>query len=122
MAQMLTLDCLSEEAMRWTADALAQADLQVLASFDLRVARAAHTDCACPHHGTAACDCQMVVLLVYGRDGGPATLVLHGRDGRTHLSMADASGQRPPPKLAAALFAVLSSEAFAQNNQPQNTL
>lgn len=121
MAQLLTLDCPSEEATRWTADTLARADLQAVTSFDLRTTRAAQTDCACPHHGTSACDCQMVVLLVYGRDGGPATLVLHGRDGRTYLSLADTSGQRPPPKLAAAIFAALSLEALAHNEQAQNT-
>lgn len=120
MAQMLTLDCSGEEATRWTADKLAVADLQVVTSFDLRTARAAHTDCACPHHGTSACDCQMVVLLVYGRDGGPATLVLHGRDGRTHLSLADTSGQRPHPRLAAAIFAALSLDALAHDAQVQN--
>lgn len=117
MAQMLTLDCLCDEATRWATDKLALADLQVVTSFDLRTARTVHTDCSCPHHGEAACDCQMVVLLVYGRDGGPATLVLHGRDSRTHLSLADRSGQRPPPRLAAAIFSALSTEPLTHNEQ-----
>lgn len=122
MAQLLTLDCSSEGTKRWTVETLSLADLQVVTSFDLRAARAVHTDCTCPHHGTAACDCQMVVLLVYSRDGGPATLILHGRDGRTYLSLADTPGQRPPPKLAAAIVNALSLAVRAQNDQPQNTL
>ncbi|MGB3717529.1 MAG: hypothetical protein WA996_24145 [Candidatus Promineifilaceae bacterium] len=119
MAQMLTLDCPSEEAVRWIAEALALADLQVATSFDLRTARAAHTECACPHHGTTACDCQMVVLLVYGNDACPATLVVHGRDGRTYLSLANAPGQRPSPELAVAVFAALTPDAFSHHQHAQ---
>ncbi|HSG14722.1 MAG TPA: hypothetical protein VLE70_00190 [Anaerolineae bacterium] len=122
MAQLLALECSSEEAVRWATETLASADLQVATSFDLRTARAAHTECACPHHGTAACDCQMVVLLVYGRDAGPATLVLHGRDGRTYLSLADTPGQRPSPKLAATIFAALSLDALAHDERAQDLL
>lgn len=122
MAQILTLECPSEEAVRWTTEALALANLQVATSFDLRTARAAHTECACPHHGTAACDCQMVVLLVYGRDTCPATLVVHGRDGRTYVSLADIPGQRPSPKLAATIVATFSLEPFSCNEEAQDTL
>jgi hypothetical protein len=117
MAQMLTFDCPSEEAVRWIAESLALVDLQVATSFDLRTARAAHTECSCPHHGTAACDCQMVVLLVYGKDAYPATLVVHGRDGRTFLSLADTPGQRPSPRLAATIFSTLSQEAFSHREK-----
>jgi hypothetical protein len=117
MAQMLTFDCPSEEAVRWIAEALALADLQAATSFDLRTARAAHTGCSCPHHGTAACDCQMVVLLVYGRDACPATLVVHGRDGRTYLSLADTPGQRPTPRLAATIFTALTLDTFSQHQR-----
>jgi hypothetical protein len=113
MAQMLTIDCPSEEAVRWITEGLALADLQVAPSFDLRTARAAHTECSCPYHGTAACDCQMVVLLVYGKDACPATLVVHGRDGSTYLSLADTPGQRPSPKLAATIFTTLSQETYS---------
>jgi hypothetical protein len=121
VAQMLTLDCPSKEAMRWIAEALALADLQVETSFDLRMARAAHTECACPHHGTAACDCQMVVLLVYGTDACPATVVVHGRDGRTYLSLADTPGQRPSSRLTATIVATLSLEAYSFHEQEQDT-
>lgn len=122
MAQMLTIDCPSEKAVRWITEALVLADLQVATSFDLRTARATHTECSCPYHGTAACDCQMVVLLVYGKDACPATLVVHGRDGRTYLSFADTPGQRPSTRLAATIFTTLSQEAFPYREKAQDTL
>ena len=121
MAQLLTLECPSGEAVRWITEMLALADLQVTTSFDLRTARAAHKECACPCHGTAACDCQMVVLLVYGTEACPATLVVHGRDGRTYLSLADTGGWQPSPRLAATIFAALSLEAFSYHGQALNT-
>jgi hypothetical protein len=119
MAQLLTLEYPSGEAVQWITQALSQADLQVATSFDLRTARAAHTDCACPHHGTALCDCQMVILLVYGTEACPATLVVHGRDGRTYLSLADTPGQRPPPRLTATIFAALTLDTFSRYQQVQ---
>lgn len=122
MAQLLTLECSSREAVQWIIEVLSQADLQVATSFDLRTAREAHTECACPHHGTAACDCQLVVLLVYSQDDSPATLVLHGSDGSTCLSLADTPRQRLSPKLAATIFTILSQEAFSCREQAQDTL
>lgn len=121
MAQKLMLEGPSQEVVRWITEALALADLQVATSFDLRTARAAHTECSCPYHGTAACDCQMVVLLVYGTDAYPATLVVHGRDGRNYLSLADTPGQRPSPKLAATIFTALTIDTFSHHQQEQAT-
>jgi hypothetical protein len=59
---------------------LEQSGFQPVRTFDLQAARLAHLDCPCPHHGTAQCNCQMVVLLVYKADYPPATLVIHGSD------------------------------------------
>lgn len=111
MAQILTLEYPSEEAVRWITDTLISADLKVAISFDLRAARATHVECSCPHHGTAACDCQMVVLLVYGADVYPASLVVHGRDGRTYVSLVSSPGQRPPRELAVRLPSALGAAA-----------
>jgi hypothetical protein len=62
------------------------------ASFDLQAAKAAHGDTVCPYHGSVHCDCQIVVLLVYGEQEAPVTLVVDSRDGKTFLSMLE-----PPP-------------------------
>jgi hypothetical protein len=88
---------------------LSQLGLQVLPSFDLRAARLAQPRCACPYHGTSDCDCQMVVLLLYGHSDEPTTLLVHGHQGKTFLSLVDAPGQRPeeglPDQIRQALLA-----------------
>lgn len=122
MVQLLTLKGPTEEAVRRITETLVGADLQVATSFDLRLAVAAHPLCPCPHHGTATCDCQMVVLLVYGPDACPATLVVHGRDGCTYLSLVSIPGQRPSPRLAVTIFDTLSLEAFSDHDQTKTYL
>jgi hypothetical protein len=93
----------SQTVIEQTIQRLELAGLQVLRSFDLQVARAAHVGCTCPHHGTDQCDCQMVVLLVYGRDGPPVTLVMHGHDGQTQLALVDTPEPRPAVHLVNAI-------------------
>lgn len=68
-------------------------------SFDLQSARRALRDpegCPCPHHGTADCTCQYVVLLVDTGGASPLTLVAHGHDGETHLSIDDLAPESEP--------------------------
>lgn len=114
MKQLLTFTLACNDALTHVTRALTRTGLRVTRSFDLQVARAAHVDCACPHHGTKQCDCQMIVLLVYGSaTAQPATLVCHGRDGRAELILADAPEQRPTPELEAAIVAALNAEALA---------
>jgi hypothetical protein len=96
---ILTLQSDSQAAIEGSIRRLEQSGLQVIRSFDLKVARAAHVGCTCPHHGTVQCDCQMVVLLVYGQAGPPVTLVAHGHDGQTHIVLVDTPDQRPAPPL-----------------------
>jgi hypothetical protein len=36
-----------------------------------------------------ACDCQMVVLLVYGKENLPVSLVAHGHNGQTWFSLVE---------------------------------
>lgn len=69
-----------DEAVTWAACKLEQAGFQAMRTFDLQAARSAHLDCPCPHHGTAQCNCQMVVMLVYQGDSPPATMVIHGNE------------------------------------------
>ena len=121
MTQFLTLECPNDKAVRWITDTLKRANLQVATSFDLHTTRPAYTDYPCPHHGSAACDCQMVVLLVYGADSRPATLVVHSSDGRTWLSLIDYPGQRPSPTLRAAILTTLSPDSSPLHLQEQVT-
>jgi hypothetical protein len=92
------------EATAWVTARLEEAALHVYRSFDLRSARAVSSSCACPDHGTDACDCQMVVLLVYQGQDAPATVILHGHQGRTWILLADT----PDTKLEATIESALA--------------
>jgi len=83
-----------DETSQWTKMQLSQANLRTVQTFDLHTARIGLHDCPCPNHGTEECDCQMVVLLVYGKDTEPETLILHGNDGKTWLCIAEIPNQK----------------------------
>jgi hypothetical protein len=84
----LALNQNHDQAEAWVKEKLIAASFRVVPTFDLQVARSAHPECPCPHHGTNKCNCQLVVLLVYGKSEDPATLVIHGQDGKTWISLA----------------------------------
>ena len=67
---------------------------KTLRTFDLHEAMFAVDGCSCPHHGTQKCDCDMVVLLVYGVEPEPVTLLLHGSDGQTRVAFAEDAQQK----------------------------
>ena len=90
-----------DQALRWTREQLSQAGLRPVQTFDLYTARAGSCECPCPNHGTNECDCQLVIMLVYGKAEEPVTLILHGNDGQTWLSIADNPRQRSDTKLPA---------------------
>ena len=98
-----SVQCCCSEALRRVVGALTRRGLRALETFDLQDARTANADCACPHHGTAQCDCQMIVLLVYGEATAPTTLTLHGNDGQTLISLSDDPGRGPHPLIQAAV-------------------
>ncbi len=89
----------SDQAIQWVWDRLLDAGLQVVRTFDLQAARSTHLECTCPHHGTELCDCQMVVLLVYGGNRPPLSLVAHGHDSQTWFYTVDIPQQRADPRL-----------------------
>lgn len=107
----LAKDC--EEAVTQLMTLLVERGLQVRRSFDLQVARAAHTGCSCPHHGTSQCNCQMIVLLVYGQGANPATLVVHGRDGQTQVSLVNTPDLRPDDTLEAEIRETLGAQSIS---------
>jgi hypothetical protein len=82
-----------DDVLTWTTRQLSQSGLRLLQTFDLSTARPAPADCPCPQHGTKKCDCQMVILLVYGAKTEPVTLILHGNDGKTWFSLVSNSSQ-----------------------------
>ncbi len=96
-------------ALQMTKRKLSRAGLRALQTFDLHAARMGMHECACPNHGREDCDCQMVVLLVYGNAEQPVTLFLHGNGGQTWLSIADSPPQRIDPNLLAQIRAALEA-------------
>lgn len=93
-------------ATAWVSARLAEAGFHIYASFDLHSARVTDSLCPCPQHGTSACDCQFVVLLVYReRQRAPATVVLHGHQGRTWITLAGVQDRKFEATIVEALAA-----------------
>lgn len=99
MVPLIKLAFTGNEAVSWITDVLQSSGLRVMTSFDSQLTRTIVAPSTCPHHGTAACDCQIVILLVYDQDGQPATLLADGQDGETWISLVVAPGQRPHARL-----------------------
>jgi hypothetical protein len=111
MPSFLTIDLPCDMALQTAKKKLSQTGLRALQTFDLHTARLAQQECPCPNHGTENCDCQMVVLLVYGESPDPATLILHGSDGQTRFSIAEDPSQRADRKLIGSIRQALDLKA-----------
>ena len=103
-----------DEALQLAKKQLSQAGLRSVQTFDLHTARLGLHDCSCPNHGTEECDCQMIVLLVYGAAAEPATLILHGNDGQTWVSVTDNPLQPTDKKLITSIQQSLDSQVSAE--------
>lgn len=95
----LILDKPCDQAVAQITRLMSRSGLSVIRTFDLQAARQANEDCPCPNHGTADCECQMVVLLVYQGKHPPITITAHGYEQRTWFSIVDSPEQRPDPRL-----------------------
>lgn len=109
----LILEQPCNEATAWVIRQVSGAGLQVLRTFDLQDARHDPMECPCPHHGTDQCDCQMVVLLIYGGDYQPVSLVAHSHDGKTWFSLVDTPQQRADPRMQRAILQALGPITMA---------
>jgi hypothetical protein len=124
----LALDQTCEQVQGWVGQQLTGAGFRIVQTFDLHVARMAHSDCLCPHHGTNNCNCQMIVLLVYQKLDDPVTLVIHGQDDRTWLSLANPTGENSNHHLEMLVRRILSPReshallAAEVNYENQSTL
>ena len=120
----LILEQPCDEAIDWVTRQISAAGLRVVRTFDLQVARNdAHASCPCPPHGTEQCDCQMVVLLVYGNNRRqPVSIVARGHTGQTWFAVVDTPQQRADPLIESAIRLALISHAvatlFSQSIQP----
>lgn len=110
------MDCRKTASL--AAEKLQVDGFQVVETFDLQMAKSAHTKyghagCTCPHHGTDRCDCQMVILLVYGADLTPVTLLFHGRDQHTQVQWVTQPGQRVKPELELKIWKAVARPLLA---------
>lgn len=115
MSNPILLNTDSETAAQTVTAILTRQGHRVLRSFDLRSALTAHPDSTCPCHGTTPCNCQFVVLLVYGRTARPIGVIAHGHDRETSMQLVSDPQERPDLDLAgevmtAIVEAALSSE------------
>src|SRR5512134_46282 len=113
LSPFLSINSSCDQALQMTKALLSQAGLSAVQTFNLNTARLGVHNCSCPNHGTEACDCQMIVLLVYGEAAEPATLILHGNDGQTWVSVTDDPAQRTDKKLMTSIRHVLDSQVSA---------
>ncbi len=112
----LILDQPCDSAVEWVVQQIRQTGLQVVRTFNLQVARQAIAGCPCPYHGTEQCDCQMVVMLVYGGgqpnrfDCQPVSIVAHSNNDQTWFSVVDTPQQRADPDLEVAIRLALVAQ------------
>lgn len=111
LSPFLSIDSSCDQALQTIKSQLSQAGLWTVQTFNLNTARLGLHNCSCPNHGTEACDCQMIVLLVYGEAAEPATLILHGNDGKTWFSIADTTPHRGDTKLITSIRQALESQS-----------
>ena len=107
------IDC--EATIRNIRKGLMEQGLRVMRSFDLQSACASYPDMTCPHHDDGPCDCQLVVLLVYGNAdaGAPVSLVVHSHRGQTEINLVDSPEYRPKPALVDCIrLALLQGNVF----------
>ena len=96
-----------ERAITLVTKRLGGAGFQVVRTFDLKSACADQSG-ICPHHGTAPCNCQMAILLVYGATPQPGTLMVHGCGDQTSFSLVDIPQQPTDPEMELVILRALS--------------
>ncbi len=83
---IVTQNC--DQVIDQVSQQLASAGFQSFPTFNLRTTLPADKCCDTPPE---LCECQVVILLVYGKEGPPFTLSLYGEKGLTTVAMNDNS-------------------------------
>lgn len=118
MNESILCDSTGETAAQVATEVFTRHGFRVIRSFDLRSAMAAHAVCECPHHGTAQCTCQFVVLLVYGESGAPVVVTTHSRDAQAQMQIVRDANARPDPHLVEQIRATLFEIALVVLPEP----
>lgn len=116
MIPLVVLENDNNNPIQQIQDSLTDAGLRVLTSFDSRHMRAEATAIPCPHHGTAECSCRIVVILVYGLEDSPATLLVHGQDHGIMVSLTYPPGLRPSSLFLSQITQILQTNLISNRN------
>lgn len=108
---ILILEIPCSNAISWVVGQIKQADLRVVLTFELPAASNKRTDFLNSEQVKDPCDCQIVVMLVYGESEQPASLVAHSHNGRTWFTLVDTPQQRADPRLENVIRQALQLEA-----------
>jgi hypothetical protein len=100
---IFSASCSCDETLSRITQSLTQTGLRVMETFDLHNARLGAAATPCPYHGATQCDCQMVVLMIYGKGTTPTALTLHGNGGQTWLSLTNNPAQKADVLIYAAI-------------------
>lgn len=112
LTPILTLSQSADTTVAWMMHRLISRGYQVERTFDLHAARMSQADCPCPLHGTTDCSCQMVVFLVHGQEAQPGTIIVHGYDDETCISLLDMASQLNQERIIQALLPVTENSGI----------
>lgn len=108
MTQLLILNNSNHFVIEWLTNLLEDAGLRLSPSFNFRTALRKDIGGNCPLHRDN-CDCDLTVILVYGSEPQPATLLAHSHNGRTWLSLVDGYEEQSSDSLKMQIRAALTA-------------
>ncbi|MGA2765609.1 MAG: hypothetical protein ABSG17_19850 [Spirochaetia bacterium] len=73
----------------------------------------------CPHHGTAPCNCQYIVLQITGPGRVPSMVVIHGHDRTTTISFLSSAGEEAKHDILSAVNEALEHLQIADEAERQ---
>jgi hypothetical protein len=115
----LVIEKTCSQVLTLVNEKLTGAGFRTVQTFNLQTARLAHLECQCPHHGTSDCNCQMMILLVYGKQEDPATLIIHSQDEKTGVSLSSPVGDHAMQNLGSAIRRLLVSQISQAFTSPE---
>lgn len=98
-----------EQSLALLTRQLGNLGMRVLTTFALQTDQPFQTGCTCIHHGSGSCGCRMSVLMIYGNDPSPASIVVHGCEGTTWFSLVDNPQQPIEPQLREDIRRIIES-------------
>lgn len=120
ISPFLSVDSSWEKALHSIQASLSQAGFSTVQTFNLQAAQLSSQESGCLTHESEECDCQLVILLVYGEPAEPATLVLHGNHAKTWLSIPESALLVPNTGLIGAIQkALVPAESLRSKQSPK---